>query len=75
MTTYLIERRYGRYNRDYLIALSLTDTVWSAKAVAFIFQHASTAYAALGLAVQLAKHWPNSSEFAFVVVETKEVKP
>jgi hypothetical protein len=74
MSTYLIERRYGRNNRDYLAALSTHHVTWSVKPAALGFQDIGVAYAAMGLVHQLAKTWPDRAAFAFVIIE-QEVQP
>lgn len=75
MMHYLIERRYGRHNRDYLTALTHAETTWTGRRAAAVFLDAGTAYAALGLVAQLSKSWPNRTAFAFAIVQIEEVRP
>lgn len=75
--TFMIERRYGPCNRDWLQDYAPPETVWTGSPRrALIFESAETAATVRDKIEALAAaDWPNPSFFAFAVIEDRRGLP
>jgi hypothetical protein len=75
---YMIERRYGRGNRDWLYAYGKSDqsTCWVCGATrAEVYSNITTARLMLERVRNSAASWENRESFEFVIVEDRRHLP
>ncbi len=75
MTGYMIERRYGAGNRDWLIEVTATATTWSGVPRALVFSSRKAADRALTAVRRLARRWPDAKAFTFAVIHDRRQLP
>lgn len=74
MSTWVIERRYGKHNYDYLSELTARQTTWASHKLAVVFDDIGIASAAFLLVTQLAAKWPDREGFGFTISEVDEAR-
>lgn len=74
MNTWVIERRYGKHNYDYLSELTARQTTWASHKLAIVFDDIGIASAAFLLVTQLAAKWPDREGFGFTISEVDEAR-
>ena len=72
---YMIERRYGRSNRDWLIEITVAATTWSGARRALVFPSRKAADLALAAVRRLARLWPDADGFGFAVIHDRRHLP
>jgi hypothetical protein len=75
MTACMIERRYGRCNRDWLLQHEM-EIIWTQSArAALIFDTPEEAADVLVTVTACAAAWPNARSFTFAAIEDRRHLP
>jgi hypothetical protein len=75
MTACMIERRYGRCNRDWLLQLEM-EIIWTQCArAALIFDTPEAAADVLVTVTACAAAWPDAPSFTFAAIEDRRDRP
>lgn len=75
MTGYMIERRYGRSNRDWLTEITATSATWSSAPRALVFTSRRNADRTLAAVRRMMRRCPGGAHFAFALIHDRRHQP
>lgn len=75
MNGFMIERRYGSSNRDWLCGLTRRSCAWSGATTALVFDDRRKAVRALARVRRLSEKWPDGEQFQFALIHDRRHLP